>query len=101
VLFNMVLGNEYHVNWISDCIEHLRRTDRTCVEATLPAEEGWGRHVNEVGSATLFPQANSWYLGVNVPGKPRTILPYLGGFRAYSQRCDEVAAKGYEGFSLS
>ena len=100
VLYNMVLGNEYHVDWIADCIEHLRKTDRECIEATAPAEDAWSQHVTDIGHMTLFPLANSWYLGANVPGKPRVILPYLGGFKAYSQKCGEVVAKGYEGFAL-
>ncbi len=100
VLYNMVLGNEYHVDWIVSAIEHLRETKQRTIEATLPAESAWSQHVNDVGSQTLFPLANSWYLGVNVPGKPRTILPYLGGFQAYKQKCEEVAANGYEGFAI-
>ena len=101
VLYNMVPGNEQHVDWIADCIEHLRKQDRASIEPTVEAEQAWGEHVNEVGNQTLFPLADSWYLGANVPGKPRVILPYLGGFRAYSQKCQEVAAKGYEGFALT
>ncbi|MBL6751056.1 MAG: NAD(P)/FAD-dependent oxidoreductase [Nevskia sp.] len=101
VLFNMVLGNEYHVNWITDCIAYLRSHGRGAIDATAGAEQDWCAHVNAVGEQTLFPQANSWYLGDNVPGKPRVILPYLGGFRAYSQKCEESAARDYEGFALS
>lgn len=100
VLYNMVLGNEYHVEWISDCIEHLRRTCNTCIDPTIEAENEWVDHVNEVGNRTLFPQANSWYMGANVPGKPRVILPYLGGFKRYKQKCNDVAASGYPGFIL-
>jgi cyclohexanone monooxygenase len=101
VLYNMVPGNEQHVEWIANCIGYLRKQDRAAIEPTLEAEQPWGEHVNEVGNRTLFPLADSWYLGANVPGKPRVILPYLGGFRAYSQKCDEVAAKGYEGFTVT
>lgn len=100
VLYNMVLGNEFHVEWISDCIEHLRREVLDTVEADADAEEAWVQHVNDVGNQTLFPQANSWYLGANVPGKPRMIMPYLGGFPEYKRRCKEAAAAGYEGFSV-
>jgi cyclohexanone monooxygenase len=101
VLYNMVPGNEQHVDWIANCIEHLRKQDRAAIEPTVDAEQTWSQHVTEVGNQTLFPLADSWYLGANVPGKPRVILPYLGGFRAYSQKCNEVAAKGYEGFAIT
>jgi len=101
VLYNMVLGNEQHVDWIANCIEHLRKQDRAAIEPAVEAEQAWGEHVNEVANQTLFPLADSWYLGANVPGKPRVILPYLGGFRAYSQKCNEVVSKGYEGFALT
>lgn len=100
VLYNMVLGNEFHVEWISDCIEHLRREVLDVVEAEGAAEENWVQHVNDVGNQTLFPQANSWYLGANVPGKPRMIMPYLGGFPEYKRRCNEAVAQGYAGFAL-
>lgn len=100
VLYNMVLGNEFHVEWISDCIEHLRREVYDFVEANADAEEGWVQHVNDVGNQTLFPQANSWYLGANVPGKPRMIMPYLGGFPEYKRRCKVAAANDYEGLTL-
>ena len=71
------------------------------IEATQDAEAAWVAHVNEVAHMTLFPQANSWYMGANVPGKPRVFMPYIGGVGVYRQKCDEVAAKGYAGFSLS
>ncbi|MGQ0620040.1 MAG: flavin-containing monooxygenase [Panacagrimonas sp.] len=101
VLYNMVLGNEYHVNWIARCIADLDRSGRTRIETTAAAESGWSELVNDIGNQTLFTKANSWYLGCNVPGKPRAVLPYLGGFRAYRERCEEVVARGYEGFAMS
>ena len=58
-------------------------------------------HVNEVAYQTLYPQANSWYMGANIPGKPRIFLPYIGGVGVYRATCDEVAAEGYRGFTLS
>lgn len=100
VLYNMVLGNEFHVEWISDCIEHLRREVYDFVEADAAAEDEWVQHVNDVGNQTLFPQANSWYLGANVPGKPRMIMPYLGGFPEYKRRCKVAATNDYEGMTL-
>ncbi|MGD9603851.1 MAG: cyclohexanone monooxygenase, partial [Gammaproteobacteria bacterium] len=64
------------------------------------AEEQWGAHVKELADGTLFPQTDSWYMGANIPGKPRVFLPYIGGFGTYRKLCDEVAANGYEGFSF-
>jgi cyclohexanone monooxygenase len=101
VLANMPMAIEQHVEWISDCITYLRKNDLTRVEATEEAEEAWVDHVREVAEFTLFPLANSWYLGANIPGKKRVFMPYVGGFAPYEQRCNEVAANGYEGFTLS
>ena len=101
VLTNMPLAIEQHVEWISDCIDHLRDRGLTRVEATEDAEAKWGEHVQEVADATLFPKTNSWYVGANIPGKSRVFMPYVGGFAPYQQLCDDVAAKGYEGFVLS
>jgi cyclohexanone monooxygenase len=70
------------------------------IEATGAAEEGWVAHVNAVANATLFPSCNSWYIGANVPGKPRVFMPYIG-VPPYVRKCDEVAANGYEGFALT
>ncbi|HZO10216.1 MAG TPA: cyclohexanone monooxygenase, partial [Myxococcota bacterium] len=81
------------------CIEHLREHGKSRVEPLPDAEAAWGDHVNAVAHATLFPSCSSWYLGANVPGKPRVFMPYIG-FPTYVQKCAEVAAKGYEGFAL-
>ena len=81
--------------------EHLRERGAPVIEATRDAEEKWVAHVNEVADATLFPKANSWYMGANVPGKPRVFLPYIGGFGTYRKLCEEVVEKGYEGFSFA
>ncbi|HSV69414.1 MAG TPA: NAD(P)/FAD-dependent oxidoreductase [Methylibium sp.] len=101
VLFNMVLGNEYHVEWIVRAIEDVRKAEHRTIEPTQALEDFWSRHVTEVGNMTLFTQADSWYMGANVPGKPRQILLYLGGFKAYKATCEDIAAKGYEGFALA
>lgn len=101
VLTNMPLSIEHHVEWISDCISYLRERGLTHVEATEEAEEAWVDHVHQVADSTLFPLAESWYVGANIPGKKRVFMPYVGGFYPYSQRCQEVASKGYEGFLLS
>ena len=100
VLSNMIVSIEQHADWIADCIAYLREHRRTRIEATAEAERDWVQHVNDVGHATLYPQANSWYMGANIPGKPRMFMPYIGGVGVYRQKCDEVAAKGYEGFLL-
>jgi cyclohexanone monooxygenase len=71
------------------------------MEAKQDAEDNWVDHVNEVASGTLYPQANSWYMGANIPGKPQVFMPYIGGVGVYRQKCDEVAAKGYEGFTMT
>jgi cyclohexanone monooxygenase len=101
VLSNMIVSIEQHVDWVADCLVYLREHDRTAIEATVAAEDTWVAHVNEVGHATLYPLANSWYMGANIPGKPRIFMPYIGGVGTYRQICDEVAAKGYEGFALT
>jgi cation diffusion facilitator CzcD-associated flavoprotein CzcO len=100
VLSNMVVSIEQHVEWITDCIAYLRQNQYAEIEATAEAQDGWVQHVAEVGSFTLFPQADSWYMGANVPGKPRVFLPYIGGVGVFREKCDEVAANGYEGFAL-
>jgi cation diffusion facilitator CzcD-associated flavoprotein CzcO len=103
VLSNMPVSIEQHVEWITDCIEHMRETGKTSIEATVAAQDQWIVHVNDIVSKTLMVKANSWYMGANIPGKPRTFLPYLGpeGVGGYRKKCDEVAAKGYEAFELA
>jgi cyclohexanone monooxygenase len=101
VLSNMIVSIEQHVDWIADCLVRLRDDGRQTIEATVEAEDVWVTHVNDVGHMTLYPRANSWYMGANISGKPRIFLPYIGGVGVYRQKCDEVAARGYEGFVLS
>ncbi|MEQ1889702.1 MAG: NAD(P)/FAD-dependent oxidoreductase [Alphaproteobacteria bacterium] len=100
VLTNMVPSIEQHVNWISDTIRDLGERQLSCIEPVAEAENAWVDHVNEVAGSTLFPSCNSWYLGANIPGKPRVFMPYLG-FPAYVDKCNQVRAGGYEGFALS
>jgi cyclohexanone monooxygenase len=100
VLSNMIVSIEQHVDWIADCMAHMRDHELDAMEATPQAEDRWVAHVNEVASATLYPQANSWYMGANIPGKPRIFMPYIGGVGPYRQICNDVAAKGYEGFAM-
>ena len=101
VLSNMIVSIEQHVDWIADCLRYMGERQMSVMEASETAQEGWVAHVNEAASMTLFPQANSWYLGANVPGKPRVFMPYVGGVGVYRELCDQVAAKDYEGFALS
>jgi cation diffusion facilitator CzcD-associated flavoprotein CzcO len=100
VLTNMLVSIQHHVEWIADCIDHMRTNGLQRIEAEADAQEQWVDYVNAVADFTLFPSCNSWYLGANVPGKPRVFMPLLG-FPPYVERCSEVAAKGYEGFALS
>ena len=99
VLTNMIVSIEQHVNWIGGCIDWMRANRRRSIEATPAAQEEWVGHVNAVASGTLYPGCNSWYLGANVPGKTRVFMPLLG-FPPYVERCNQVAANGYEGFEL-
>jgi cyclohexanone monooxygenase len=97
VLYNMPLAIEDHVDWLADCIVAARERGVARVETSPEAEERWVEHTAELASATLMPTANSWYMGANVPGKPRRCMVYLGGAPAYRQVCAEVVADGYRG----
>ncbi len=103
VLSNMPVSIEQHVEWITDCIDGMRITGKTVIEATPEAQAQWVAHVNEIVGGTLMTSANSWYMSANIAGKPRAFLPYLDpeGVGGYRKRCDEIAAKGYEGFALA
>jgi len=96
----MVRSIEQHVDWMADCMTHMREQGCAIIEALPDYEARWMEHVQEVADGTLYPRANSWYVGANVPGKPRKFMPYLGGVGVYRQKCDEVASAGYEGFEL-
>ncbi|MCZ6683373.1 MAG: hypothetical protein O7B26_09315, partial [Planctomycetota bacterium] len=93
VLSNMLVSIEQHVDWVADCIDHMRGHGFGRIEPTVEAEDGWVEHVVEVGDSTLYPRANSWYVGANIPGKPRVFTPYVGGVGRYRETCDAVAAK--------
>jgi cation diffusion facilitator CzcD-associated flavoprotein CzcO len=102
VLCNMPVAIEQHVEWITDCITYMRERGIERIEARDEASDAWVQQVNEAAHATLLPEAHSsWYLGANVPGKPRVFMPYAGGMARYREICDEIAAKGYEGFALT
>jgi cyclohexanone monooxygenase len=100
VLSNMMTSIEQHADWVDACIGHLIDHDLAVIEATPEAEQEWDRHVQEEAYATLYPQAASWYMGANIPGKPRVFLPYIGGVGRYRDICDEVVADGYTGFAF-
>jgi cation diffusion facilitator CzcD-associated flavoprotein CzcO len=101
VLSNMVASIEQHVEWVAEGLAWLRANGRRTLEASAEAQAHWVTHVNDVADATLYTRANSWYLGANVPGKPRVFMPYVGGVPAYRERCEKVAANGYEDFLVS
>jgi cyclohexanone monooxygenase len=100
VLYNMPLAIEDHVDWVGDCITYLRERGLPSIEPTAEAEQAWVDHTAELANATLLPRTNSWYMGANVPGKPRVCMVYLGGAPAYRRECFEAAAKDYEGFMV-
>ncbi len=95
----MVTSIEHHVEWISDCLGHLRSGGYDTIEATETAADEWVAYVNAVAGITLYTTCNSWYLGANIPGKPRVFMP-LFGFAPYVDTCTDVAADGYRGFDL-
>jgi cyclohexanone monooxygenase len=87
-------------DWIVDCLEYMRQHGHSRIEATSSAEEAWTSHVDELAGMTLFPKADSWYMGANIPGKKRQLLNYPGGLPLYLEKCHECAANGYAGFVL-
>ena len=92
---------EHHVEWIAECIGFLRDNGIREIEPNLDAQDAWVEHGNEVASKTLRYSCSSWYLGANVPGKPRVFMPYIGGMPSYMEKCAVVAAAGYRGFELT
>jgi cation diffusion facilitator CzcD-associated flavoprotein CzcO len=100
VLSNMPVSIEQHIGWISNFMEYMRERGIEIAEADADAETAWVTHVNEVGESTMYPLANSWYVGANIPGKPRVLTPYAGGVGTYRKKCNEVADNDYEGFIL-
>ena len=100
VLSNMVQSIEQHVEWIADCVGYMEEKGLQSIEPDAEAESQWVAQVNEIAGETIFPSCNSWYLGANVPGKPRVFMPFLG-FADYAAICDQVSASGYEGFGFS
>jgi cation diffusion facilitator CzcD-associated flavoprotein CzcO len=97
---NVVHHIEQHIELIAGCIEHLDLHEASSIEASPEAESAWVEHVAEIAAGTLFPKANSWFLGANIPGKPRVLLPYVGGAARYREICDGIVSRGYEGFLI-
>ena len=101
VLSNMMVSIEQHVEWVTDAMEYMRNQNLAAMEPELQAEDEWVEHVNVVAHTTLFPKAASWYMGANIPGKPRIFMPYVGGLGNYRKICDDVVEEGYKGFNFT
>ena len=100
VLASMIQAIEQHADWMADCIGHMRDVGAETIEPTFQYEDDWVEHVNEVSKVSLRSTCSSWYVGANIPGRPRVFMPYIGGFPIYVDKCNEVMTKGFEGFLL-
>ncbi|HEX6855113.1 MAG TPA: NAD(P)/FAD-dependent oxidoreductase [Streptosporangiaceae bacterium] len=100
VVTNVPVAIEQHVEWIAGLLGYARKLGHENIEATPEAAAEWTAHVQAVAETTLYPTADSWYMGANIPGKPRVFLPYIGGLDVYRHRCDQIAAGGYPGIAL-
>jgi cyclohexanone monooxygenase len=96
----MIFSCQQHVDFIGDIIAYARDRQMRRIEASRTAEMAWVQHNNEVANSTLYPLANSWYMGANIPGKPRIFMPYVGGVHKYVARCNEIVANDYQGFEM-
>jgi cyclohexanone monooxygenase len=101
VLSNVIYSNEQHVDWLIKLIDFLRGHDIDRIEAETGPQDRWAEYCTDIANESLYPRADSWYMGANIPGKPRVFMPYVGGNALYQKEIDEVADKGYEGFELS
>jgi len=99
--YNFPLGIEMHCEWIADCISYMNDNGLATIDADPAAEEAWLAHTVELADASLFPQASSWYMGANVPGKPRVFMVYLGGGKAYQEAIDREAADNYPNYEFA
>ncbi|MBT6305987.1 MAG: NAD(P)/FAD-dependent oxidoreductase [Rhodospirillaceae bacterium] len=97
----MILSIEWHINWVANCLSYMRDNNYTRVAAEVKAQQQWVDHVREVADSTLYPLANSWYMGANIPGKARVFMPYVAGVEAYTKECNRVTQNGYQGFEFS
>jgi cyclohexanone monooxygenase len=100
VLASMIQAIEQHVDWMVDCMAHLRDLGAATLEPLPRYEDEWIEHVNEVSKVSLRSTCSSWYVGANIPGRPRVFMPYIGGFPVYVQKCNEVMSNGFEGFAI-
>ncbi|UFX45795.1 NAD(P)/FAD-dependent oxidoreductase [Bradyrhizobium sp. 41S5] len=100
VLASMIQAIEQHVDWLADCLGHMRDIGAGTIEAVQEDEDAWVAHVNDVSTVSLRSTCSSWYVGANIPGRPRVFMPYIGGFPIYVQKCNEVMNSGYDGFVL-
>src|SRR5258708_28195070 len=100
VLASMIQAIEQHVDWLADCIGHMRDIGATSIEPIAADEDAWVEHVNDVSTVSLRSTCSSWYVGTNIPGRPRVFMPYIGGFPLYLQKCNEVMTNGFEGFVM-
>ena len=98
VLTNVLVSIDQQVNWIGDCLQHMKKRDLQIIEATRDAERAWWEQVQELASKSLRSKLKSWYIGSNVEGKPAVFTPYVGGFQLYSEICNDIASQGYRGF---
>jgi cyclohexanone monooxygenase len=101
VFTSVIAAIEHHVDWIAECVLWLRMQGKRSLEATAPAEAAWMEQLQSIANRTVFMHCNSWYLGANIPGKPRQFMMNAGGFPAYANQCAQVAANGYEGFAVA
>ena len=97
----MVVSIEQHVEWIAGALAYLKSSDMGIIEALHDAQDEWVAHVNDLADTTLYPQASSWYVGANIPGKPRVFMPYVNGCGNYRRECDAVVREGYRGFAVT
>ena len=100
VLASMIQAIEQHVDWMADCMAHMRDVGATTIEPLQADEDEWVEHVNEVSKISLRSTCSSWYVGTNIAGRPRVFMPYIGGFPIYVQKCNEVMTNGFEGFVM-
>jgi cyclohexanone monooxygenase len=96
----MMKAMEQHLDWMADCIAHIRDIGADTIEPIEQYQDEWVEHVNEVSKISLRSTCSSWYVGANIPGRPRVFMPYIGGFPIYVQKCNEVMSNGFEGFVI-
>jgi cyclohexanone monooxygenase len=100
VLASMIQAIEQHVDWLADCMAHMRDVGAATIEPKREDEDAWVEHVTDVSTVSLRSTCSSWYVGTNIPGRPRVFMPYIGGFPVYVQKCNEVMSAGFDGFVL-